>query len=83
MPRAIVVTAGKDVAFVSCLVHRDGTSAGPVDFRLRTGLRKIDGDWVIVHEHHSLPPRKSGLLNRAANGHVEFQTCREGGAQAA
>ena len=62
VPRDIVVTAGKDVAFVSCLVHCDGTSAGPVDFRLTTGLRKIGGDWVIVHEHHSLPTKEERFI---------------------
>ena len=54
-PRDLAITAGDDVAFVSCLVHCDGTSAGPLDFRLTTGLRKIDGKWTIVHEHHSVP----------------------------
>jgi hypothetical protein len=24
-------------------------------FRLPIGLREIDGDWRIAHEHHSLP----------------------------
>ena len=62
VPRDIVVTAGTDVAFVSCLVHCDGTSAGPVDFRLTTGLRQISGDWVIVHEHHSLPTKEERFI---------------------
>jgi ketosteroid isomerase-like protein len=26
-----------------------------LDFRLTVGLRKIDGRWVITHEHHSVP----------------------------
>lgn len=55
VPRDVAVTAGEDVAFASCLVHCEGTSAGPLDFRLTTGLRKIGGEWVIVHEHHSRP----------------------------
>lgn len=55
VPRDIEVTAGENVAFASCLFHCEGTSAGPVDFRLTTGLRKIDGKWEIVHEHHSVP----------------------------
>jgi hypothetical protein len=39
------VTAGEDVAFASCLVRCDGTSAGHVDLRLTIGLRKIAGEW--------------------------------------
>jgi ketosteroid isomerase-like protein len=54
-PRDLVVTAGDQVAFATCLVHCDGTSAGALDFRLTTGLRKAAGAWTIVHEHHSVP----------------------------
>jgi len=44
VPSELEVTAGNDVAFASCLIHCDGTSAGPVDLRLTVGLRKIDGE---------------------------------------
>ena len=27
----------------------------PLAFRLTMGLRKIDGSWRVMHEHHSLP----------------------------
>jgi ketosteroid isomerase-like protein len=54
-PSNVEATAGENVAFVSCSVHCDGTTAGPLDFRLTVGLKKIDGRWTIVHEHHSLP----------------------------
>ncbi|TAK61516.1 nuclear transport factor 2 family protein [Methylobacter sp.] len=27
----------------------------PLAFRLTIGLRKIDGQWSVVHEHHSIP----------------------------
>ena len=63
VPRDIAVTASTDVAFASCLVHCEGTSAGAVDFRLTTGLRKIGGEWVIVHEHHSVPTKEERLLD--------------------
>jgi uncharacterized protein (TIGR02246 family) len=51
------VTAGRDVAFASALL-RCGT---PEQFerepeqrlRLTIGLRKADGRWVVIHEHHS------------------------------
>ena len=51
------VTAGGDVAFAYALL-RCGTPeelhADP-DHRLRltVGLRKVDGRWVVTHEHHS------------------------------
>lgn len=54
-PRNLHTTAGHDVAFVACDVHCDGTSAGPLDFRLTVGLEKRDGEWTITHEHHSVP----------------------------
>ena len=55
------VTAGADVAFAHALL-RCGT---PEDLRehpdhrlrLTIGLRKVDGRWVVTHEHHSFPDR--------------------------
>jgi ketosteroid isomerase-like protein len=55
VPHELEVTAGEDVAFASCLVRCDGTSGGHVDLRLTVGLRKIDDEWTITHEHHSVP----------------------------
>ena len=53
------VTAGDDVAFVSALMRCSGTEKNGVrltlDFRLTIGLRKVSGNWTIVHEHHSIP----------------------------
>lgn len=66
VPRDIEVTASDDVAFASCQVHCDGTSAGPLDFRLTTGLRKIDGEWVIIHEHHSVPTTEERFIGPGA-----------------
>jgi uncharacterized protein (TIGR02246 family) len=53
------ITAGDDVAFVVATLHcaepgPDG-QAKPLEFRLTVGLRKIDGQWTITHEHHSVP----------------------------
>ncbi len=53
------VVAGADVAFAYALL-RCGTQAefdANPDNRLRVtvGLRKVDGRWVIAHEHHSFP----------------------------
>jgi len=53
------ITAGSDVAFVVATMRCAGP--GPnreqeaLDFRLTVGLRKIDGQWTITHEHHSVP----------------------------
>jgi len=62
VPRELEVTAGSDVAFASCLIHCDGTSAGSLDLRLTVGLRKTDGEWTIVHEHHSVPTTEERFL---------------------
>ena len=57
----LTVTAGDDVAFAHALL-RCGTAAdldAHPDHRLRLtiGLRKVDGRWVVTHEHHSFPDR--------------------------
>jgi uncharacterized protein (TIGR02246 family) len=53
------VTAGNDVAFVTAIMRCAGTpTAGEnsqLTFRLTVGLRKVDRQWVIAHEHHSFP----------------------------
>src|ERR1700738_4308420 len=57
----LATTAGEDVAFaVAILRCGSATISGPPVaggflFRLTIGLRKVDGDWRIVHEHHSVP----------------------------
>lgn len=63
VPSELAVTAGDSVAFASCLIHCEGTSAGPVDLRLTVGLRKIDGDWMVMHEHHSVPSVEERFSN--------------------
>jgi len=55
------LTAVKDVAFAVAIMHCSPDSSGnQADkdgflFRLTVGLRKVDGEWHIVHEHHSIP----------------------------
>ena len=55
----MTITAGADVAFVVATMRCAGAGADgkpePLDFRLTVGLRKIEGQWTIVHEHHSIP----------------------------
>ena len=53
------VTAGTDVAFAVATLHcaepsADGKFKG-LDVRLTVGLRKMNGRWMITHEHHSVP----------------------------
>lgn len=64
-PCDIEVTAGEEVAFATCNIHCDGTSAGPLDFRLTTGLAKSGGEWTIVHEHHSVPTVEERFIGPA------------------
>jgi ketosteroid isomerase-like protein len=50
------ITAGQDVAFVSAIMRCGaGSTPGGFQFRLTIGLRKIDGEWCVTHEHHSIP----------------------------
>jgi uncharacterized protein (TIGR02246 family) len=55
----VEVTAGVDVAFATAVGHCvniDKTGQRePLKFRLTMGLRKIGGQWIVTHEHHSLP----------------------------
>jgi uncharacterized protein (TIGR02246 family) len=55
----LIITAGMDVAFAVATMRCTGTGlngqAEGLDFRLTIGLRKIDGQWKITHEHHSVP----------------------------
>jgi uncharacterized protein (TIGR02246 family) len=57
--RDIEITAGEDVAFATAIGNCVNIDAGghrePLQFRLTMGLRKIDGRWRVMHEHHSLP----------------------------
>jgi uncharacterized protein (TIGR02246 family) len=51
------ITAGRDVAFAVALMRCAEIEGGNVDldFRLTIGLHKIDGQWIVTHEHHSVP----------------------------
>jgi uncharacterized protein (TIGR02246 family) len=53
------ITAGSDVAFavatMRCAEPRANGEPKELDFRLTIGLRKINGQWTITHEHHSIP----------------------------
>lgn len=52
------VSAGDDVAFATALLECAGTEDGKraaFTLRLTVGLEKRDGEWVVVHKHHSQP----------------------------
>ena len=53
------ITAGNDVAFcfakMKCEDKSNTEDYVPLDFRLTIGLKKINGQWTIIHEHHSAP----------------------------
>jgi ketosteroid isomerase-like protein len=56
--RDVEITAGNEVAFATAIGHCADLSSGDkvqLDFRLTMGLRKLDGRWRIMHEHHSIP----------------------------
>jgi ketosteroid isomerase-like protein len=47
------VTAGESIAFAHGLLYIGGSQV-PVG-RLTLGLKKLGGEWLIAHEHHSYP----------------------------
>jgi ketosteroid isomerase-like protein len=52
------VSAGANVAFATALLECAGTEDGKkvaFTLRLTIGLEKRNGEWIIVHEHHSQP----------------------------
>ena len=55
----VKITCGQDVAFATatgkCVNIDPNGKREPLEFRLTMGLRKIDGKWRVMHEHHSLP----------------------------
>ncbi|MES2222362.1 MAG: nuclear transport factor 2 family protein [Acidobacteriota bacterium] len=55
------ITAGDDVAFLTATGHCGYIEQGEktdLNFRLTMGLRKDGDNWVIVHEHHSIPAQE-------------------------
>jgi uncharacterized protein (TIGR02246 family) len=53
------VVAGDETAFafahMQCIEPTEREQRTPLDFRLTVGLRKVEGRWLVVHEHHSVP----------------------------
>jgi uncharacterized protein (TIGR02246 family) len=55
------IIADENVAFciatMKCSDKSDRGDFVPLDFRLTIGLRKINNQWMIIHEHHSIPAK--------------------------
>jgi ketosteroid isomerase-like protein len=55
----VQITCGQEVAFATaigrCVNIDPNGKREPLEFRLTMGLRKIAGQWRVMHEHHSLP----------------------------
>ena len=75
-PRRVVthleITTDGDVAFATSLdcltaVPRGSTESFRLWFRVTLGLRRIDGRWLVTHEHESVPFEMDGSL-RASTG---------------
>jgi uncharacterized protein (TIGR02246 family) len=52
------LTVGEDLAFATahgkCLYMENGAATG-LSFRLTMCFQKQDGEWFVLHEHHSVP----------------------------
>lgn len=57
--RDLEITTGDDAAFCHFLYQVSGTlkDSGKINMRVRATVcfRKIDGKWMIIHEHQSVP----------------------------
>ncbi|HET7002162.1 MAG TPA: nuclear transport factor 2 family protein [Puia sp.] len=55
----IHIIAADDVAFVfgrmQCSDKAGREDYIPLNFRITIGLKKMNGQWMILHEHHSIP----------------------------
>jgi ketosteroid isomerase-like protein len=61
------ITADGDVAFatsIDCLsaVPRGSAEGFRLWFRVTLGLRRVDGRWLVVHEHESVPFEMDGTF---------------------
>jgi ketosteroid isomerase-like protein len=61
-PRDISVRAGDEVGFATCEIHCEGTTAGPLDLRLTMCLETRGNEWIVTHEHHSVPTTDDRLI---------------------
>jgi ketosteroid isomerase-like protein len=59
--RELHIIADEQVAFcfaaMKCLDRAVSGAFEALDFRVTIGLKKVDGQWTILHEHHSIPSK--------------------------
>lgn len=69
--RDVRLVVSEDIAYCHCLTHMTGskTSGEAVDlwFRATVGLRKVQGEWKLVHEHTSVPFKMDGSYQAAVD----------------
>jgi uncharacterized protein (TIGR02246 family) len=69
--RDLSITTGDDVAFCRSLNRISGTRTDreetDVWVRATVGLRKIDGEWKVTHEHSSVPFYMDGSYRAAVD----------------
>jgi uncharacterized protein (TIGR02246 family) len=57
-PSNLEITVGDDVAFATAILTCAGwelqARGDALTVRLTVGLRKVDGQWTVTHEHHSV-----------------------------
>jgi len=57
--RELKIFADDNIAFCIATMKCEDSTGGkgfePLDFRLTIGLRKVNNQWIIIHEHHSIP----------------------------
>lgn len=66
------ITAGTDVAFATSIDSLSATPGGAAEgfrlwYRVTLGLRKIDGRWLITHEHASVPFEMDGSFRASVD----------------
>jgi ketosteroid isomerase-like protein len=66
------ITTDGDVAFATSIDCLSATPRGSNEpftlwYRVTLGLRRIDGRWLVTHEHESVPFEMDGSLRAAVN----------------
>jgi ketosteroid isomerase-like protein len=51
----LTVVAGDDAAYAHGLLRVGAAGTEGFRVRLTVGLRRVEGRWLITHEHHSVP----------------------------
>jgi ketosteroid isomerase-like protein len=66
------ITADRDVAFATSLnsmtaVPRGSAQEFTLWYRVTLGLRRVDGRWLVTHQHHSVPFYMDGSMRAAVD----------------